>query len=89
MIVTLKVTVFMIAALLHKYERKHQNFTYCKISVLLKLKISLTEQHYIFSGASTPIKRNAFANVTRTALINDRRASVNCLFSGFKTFSAL
>ncbi len=45
--------------------------------------------HYIFSGALTPINFSAFANVVFTAVINAKRASVNSLFSGLNTFSAL
>ena len=44
---------------------------------------------YIFSGALTPIKRNAFAMVVRTAVISARRAPVMSGFDASKTFSAL
>ena len=44
--------------------------------------------YYIFSGADTPIKRNALAIVVWTAVINARRASVSSLLSTLITFSA-
>jgi hypothetical protein len=45
--------------------------------------------YYIFSGADTPIKRNALAIVVRTAVIRAKRASVSSLFEASNTFSAL
>ena len=44
---------------------------------------------YIFSGADTPIRRNAFAIVWRAAVIKARRASVCGRLSAFNTLSAL
>ena len=49
---------------------------------------SCRKRNYIFSGADTPIKRNALAIVVCTAVINAKRASVSSLLSALITFSA-